>query len=87
MTPENFSMLNALISGGVTLLVCLINNYYQRSRFQAIVELKLEELQKHVDRHNQLVERTYRLEEQASVQEEKMKVLSRRLDTAERMVS
>ena len=40
---------------------------------------KLDALTKRVDKHNGLVERTYRLEEQASVFDEKMKVANHRI--------
>lgn len=74
----------ALISGGVTLLVCLLTNHYQQSQVMAVLQVKLEELTRQVNKHNQLVERTYRLEEQMHVHEEKIKVANHRIDNLER---
>lgn len=74
----------ALISGGVTLLVCLLTNHYQQSQVMAVLQVKLEELTRQVNKHNQLVERTYRLEEQMHVHEEKIKVANHRIDDLER---
>ena len=74
----------ALISGGVTLLVCLLTNHYQQSQVMAVLQVKLEELTRQVNKHNQLVERTYRLEEQMHIHEEKIKVANHRIDDLER---
>ena len=70
------SLLIALVTGGVTLAVCLINNVLQQSRTRALLEYKLSELTQRVNKHNDLVERTYRLEE-------KTNELTRRLDRLE----
>lgn len=74
----------ALITGGVTLLVCLLTNHYQQNQVMAVLQVKLEELTRQVNKHNQLVERTYRLEEQMHVHEEKIKVANHRIDDLER---
>ena len=50
---------------------------------QALMEYRLKELEKKVDKHNNLVERTYRLEEAHAVLEEKMKVANHRIDDLE----
>ena len=70
------SLLIALVTGGVTLAVCLINNFLQQSKTRALLEYKLNELTQRVNKHNDLIERTYRLEE-------KVKELTRRLDRLE----
>ena len=51
------TVVTALITGGVTLLVCLLTNHYQQSRVMAILQVKLEELARQVDKHNSVVER------------------------------
>ena len=70
------NLMIALVTGGVTLAVCIINNFLQQSRTRALLEYKLSELTQRVNKHNDLVERTYRLEEQT-------KELTRRLDRLE----
>ncbi|MBR5534874.1 MAG: hypothetical protein IKU62_08530 [Ruminiclostridium sp.] len=77
------NLLIALVSGGVTLAVCLINNFLQQGRTRALLEYKLSELTQRVNKHNDLVERTYRLEEQVSLSDERLKELTRRLDKLE----
>ena len=49
-------------------------------------DYKLTELTKRVDKHNNTIERTYRLEEQMALQEEKMKVANHRIEDLERKV-
>ena len=57
------SIVVALIGGAVTLFgVCLSN-----SRSRAVMEVKIDELTRRVEKHNSLVERTYRLEQDVAV--------------------
>ena len=79
----NESIVIAGITGGVSLLVCLVNNCFQQSKTRALLTYQLNELSKRVDKHNNLVERTYHLEEQVAVQEEKIKVANHRIEDLE----
>jgi hypothetical protein len=45
---------------------------------------RLEQLEKKVDKHNGLIERTYRLEEKYALQDEKLKVTNQRIDDLEK---
>lgn len=78
------TIIAALISSGATLLVCMINNHYQNNRTQALIDYKLTELTKRVDKHNNVIERTYKLEELTALQEEKIKVANHRIDDLEK---
>jgi hypothetical protein len=49
-----------------------------------LTQYRLEELEKKVQAHNSLIERTYRLEERTELQEEKIKVANHRIDDLER---
>lgn len=80
------TIISACISAGVTLLVCMINNHGQQEKTRALLEYKLEELTKRVDKHNNTIERTYHLEEQMGIHEEKIKVANHRIDDLERKV-
>ena len=51
-----------------------------------LTQYRLKELEKRVEKHNCLIERTYELEERAVVHDEKLKSASRRLDNLEKMV-
>lgn len=57
-------MYAALISGAAALVVCIINNIYtnkatqnQHDKTVAIIEYRIEELTKKVEKHNNLIER------------------------------
>ena len=50
----------------------------------ALHAYRLDQLEKKVDKHNSVIERTYELERKADVIDEKMKVANHRLDDLER---
>lgn len=52
----------AVISGLVTLAVCLVNNRTEAEKTRALLDYRLSELEKKQDKHNSLVERTFKLE-------------------------
>lgn len=78
------TIVSACISAGVTLLICLINNHGQQEKTRALMEYKMNELTKRVDKHNNLVERTYRLEEKIMVHDEKIRVANHRIEDLEK---
>lgn len=45
-----------------------------------LTNYRIEQLEKKVEAHNKLVERTFKLEERAEVHEEKFKVINHRID-------
>lgn len=73
----------AIISGVASFLAVYISN----RKAAAVAEYRLEQLERKVDEHNQIIERTFRLEEGQSVLEEKIKVANHRIDDLERKVS
>lgn len=86
-------MTEAIITGVVAIIVCMINNFCQQRRMEkqndktiALIEYKLSELTKRVEKHNNVIERTYRLEEAVKVAEEKIKVANHRIEDLERKV-
>lgn len=50
-----------------------------------LTSYRIEQLEKKVDQHNSLVERTYRLEQGQCLVEEKLKVANHRIDDLERI--
>lgn len=85
------TILSAIISAAAAIVVSIINSNYQHRRIIAELEkhdemnaYRIEQLEKKVDKHNSLVERTYRLEEEAHVLDEKVKVANHRIDDLER---
>lgn len=80
-------VLSALIGAAGAIIVCVIQAHTTAQKQQAqfdkalsLIEYKIDELSARVEKHNKLVERTYRLEEAASLQEEKIKIVNHRLD-------
>lgn len=49
-----------------------------------LTNYRLEQLEKKVEAHNKVVERTYRLEEEQKVEEEKIKVINHRIEDLEK---
>lgn len=85
------TIIAAVITGIVAIAVCVINNYFQNKATQqqhdktiALIDYKLTELTKRVDKHNNVIERTYKLEEHESVLDEKIKVINHRIHDLEK---
>lgn len=72
-----------LISAGVTLIVCIVNNRSQNDKTRALMEYQLQELTEKVNKHNNLIERTYNLEMKSAVIEEQIKVANHRIEDLE----
>lgn len=83
-------MIEAIITGAVAIIVCMINNAYQRKASDrqhnttiALIEYKLDQLTKKVELHNNAVERLYKVEKKIEVYDEKFRVANHRLDDLE----
>lgn len=74
------TIIGTVITGLVTLAVCMVNNHYQNNSTRNLIEYRLKKLEEKVDKHNNVVERTYKLEELTALQEEKIKVANHRID-------
>lgn len=77
------TIISSLISAGVTLIVCLLNNKAQADKTRTLIEYRLRELEKKVEKHNNLIERTYKLEEQAGLATAEFKRVNHRLEKLE----
>ena len=53
-----------IIIGILSLIGTLVGAYFANRRSAALIAYRIEELEKKVNRHNQVIERTYKLEEQ-----------------------
>ena len=78
------TIISSIITGVAALATCLITQSFANRKTTALIEFKLDELTKRVDRHNNVIERTYKLEELTALQEEKIKVANHRIDDLER---
>ena len=57
------SVVVACITGVVTLVGVILSN----SKSRAVMEVKIDELARKVEKHNQMIERQYRLEQDVAV--------------------
>lgn len=80
------AIVSAGITGFVTLIVCLVNNYYQQNATRNLIEYKIEELTKRVDKHNSVIQRTYELEKKNAVYDEKIKAINDTIEELENIV-
>ena len=60
------------ISGAVSLLVCIITQVAQNKATRDMVEYRLTQLEKKVDKHNNLVERMFKCEENIAILNERI---------------
>lgn len=72
------TIISSLISGAVALIVCVITQITSQKKTTALIEYRLNELSKRVEAHNNLIDRTYKLEERTELQEQRLNALERR---------
>lgn len=73
------TIISAVITGAVAIIVCMVNNASQNKRNEeqhsktvALIEYKLDQLEKKVDKHNNFAARMPVVEEEIKHIEEKM---------------
>lgn len=62
----------SIVVGALALIGTLAGSYFSNRKSGALIAYRLEILEKKVQAHNTLVERTFRLEQREEVMEEKM---------------
>ena len=78
-----FSKLILIFETLLSLAGTLAGAYWGNRRSAALVAYRLEQLEQKVAKHNSVVERTYELEKQVDIIEEKVKVANHRIDDLE----
>lgn len=61
----------------------LVGAYCSNKKSAALMNYRLDQLEEKVDKHNQVIERTYELEKQTAVLEDKIKSAHHRIDDLE----
>ncbi len=79
-------MTEAIIVAVLGLVGTLAGSYFANRKSTALVIYRLEQLEQKVSKHNNLVERTYKLEEHLAVVDESIKVANHRIADLERDV-
>lgn len=77
-------IISALISASAAIIVGAITQWAAQRKTSALIAYRLSELEKKVDKHNNLVERTYALERVADLHDEKIRVANHRIDDLEK---
>lgn len=76
-------MTESVIIAIIAFLGTISGAYFANRKSGALIAYRLEQLEGKVNKHNNLVERTYKLEERCTVQDEKIKVANRRISDLE----
>ena len=72
-------MNEAIISGCVSAVAAIIVAAISNNSTKKLIEYKIDELTKRVDKHNRTIERTFDLEKRMDVSEERQKVANNRI--------
>lgn len=73
----NVELIGYIVSGVVSLLVCLVNNYFTRKQTETLILYRIEQLEKSVSRHNNLIERMYKVEQDVALHDERISNLEK----------
>lgn len=76
-------MTDAVIVALLSLAGTLIGSYLSSRKSAALLAYRLKQLEQKVQAHNNLIDRTYRLEDRVNVQEEQIKVANHRISDLE----
>ena len=79
-------MTEAIIVAGFSLLGTLAGAYFSNKKSAALISYRLEQLEGKVDKHNQVIERTYALEESVALMDERVKVANHRIADLEKHI-
>ena len=78
-------MNETVIVGVLSLMGTLIGTFGGIVTSSKLTSYRIEQLEKKVDKHNNVIERTYRLEDRAELIEERLKVANHRIKDLEEL--
>lgn len=76
-------MTETIIVALLALIGTLAGSYMSNRKMTALLDYRMAQLEERVNKHNEVIERTYKLEEQEALMEEKIKVANHRIDDLE----
>lgn len=79
-------MSDTVVVALLSLLGTLAGSYFASRKSTALIAYRLEQLEEKVNKHNQVIERTFRLEDNDKLMEEKIKVANHRIEDLEHKV-
>jgi len=74
----------AIAVAAISLVGNLVGSFLAHKKSTAIIIYRIDELEKKVQKHNNLIERTFQLEKRCEVLEEKIKVANHRIEDLEK---
>lgn len=77
-------MTEGIVIAILSLLGTLAGSYFSNRAGQKLIAYRIEKLEEKVTKHNMVIERTYKLEEEQSVMAEKLRVANHRIDDLEK---
>jgi type VI protein secretion system component VasK len=80
----NETSIVAVVVALLSLAGTLTGSYFAQRRSTALISYRLEQLEQKVNKHNNLIERTYRLEEKCALYDEKIRVANHRIEDLEK---
>ena len=78
----DYSFLSAIIVAILSLIGTLSGSALMANKTQALLEFRLATLEEKVDKHNQVIERTYQLEQKTAVLDERIEDIRKELRNA-----
>lgn len=76
-------MSDTVIVGILALIGTLVGSYFSNRKNSALIAYRMEQLEQKVNKHNSIIERTYKLERDESIIEEQIKVINHRIEDLE----
>ena len=73
-------MTETIIVAIITFVGSLLGNYFSNNKNQALISYRLEQLEKKVELHNKVIERTYYLEQETSSLENDLNDIKKQID-------
>ena len=75
---------SSIVVAVITALGSFMAVYFSNRKSSALIAYRIDQLEKKVDRHNSVIERTYQLEEGQAVMKEQIRVANHRIEDLER---
>lgn len=76
-------MTESIVVALLAMIGTMSGAYFANKKSTALIAYRLEQLEEKVNKHNSVIERTYKLEEAEAVLEEKLKVANNRINDLE----
>lgn len=76
-------MTDTLIVAAFSLIGTLAGAYFANKKTTALILYRLDTLENKVNKHNEVIERTYELEKHEEITDEKIRVINHRIDDLE----